>query len=171
MTLSEFQQKTLRIFVIVLSDRAAKGEYIDESGEIIKNQASNFLQEKNFNFEITKFLIPDEKESLISLLNEAKKNCDIVFTSGGTGISQRDITVDVVKPLLTKELSGIMEWIRIRCAETNPNALLSRAVAGIIENFLIFTLPGSPRATREYLKEIFLTLEHALLMFHNVKTH
>ena len=85
---------------------------------------------------------------------------NIIITTGGTGIGPRDITVETVTPMLTKEIPGIMEYIRIRYGTEKPNALLSRGVAGIIGKSLIYTLPGSVRAVEEYMTEILKTLKH-----------
>jgi molybdopterin biosynthesis enzyme MoaB len=73
--------------------------------------------------------------------------------------------------LLDKEIPGIMEFIRVRYGAEKPNALLSRAVAGIIGKALIYTLPGSVRAVDEYLTEILKTLNHTLLMKYGIDTH
>ncbi len=95
---------------------------------------------------------------------------DLIFTTGGTGIGPRDITVDVVKPLLTKEIPGIMEAIRAKHVAL-PSACLSRGVAGVMGESLVFTLPGSPKAVGEYLDEIFRSLPHALQMLHGYNAH
>ena len=89
---------------------------------------------------------------------------DFVFTTGGTGISPTDITPETVKPLLQREIPGIMENIRQKYGATNPAALLSRSVAGQSGDSLIFTLPGSVKAVQEYLAEICTSLEHLVYM-------
>ena len=116
-------------------------------------------------------LIPDDPSVLGRLLEEAKDKYNFIFTTGGTGIGPRDITVDTVKKYLEKEIPGIMEFIRVRYGATHPAALLSRGVAGIAGKSLVYTLPGSVRAVNEYLDEIFRTLEHAVLMQYGIDTH
>ena len=95
----------------------------------------------------------------------------MIFTTGGTGIGPRDITPDVVAPMLDRELPGVMEFIRMKHGERLPSALLSRSVAGTIGNMLIYTLPGSVKAVREYTAEILRTLPHSLLMLHGINAH
>jgi molybdenum cofactor synthesis domain-containing protein len=96
---------------------------------------------------------------------------NIILTTGGTGIGPRDITVETVIPLLTKEIPGIMEFIRIKYGTEKPNALLSRGVAGITGKSLIYTLPGSLRAVEEYMTEIVKTLKHTIYMQYGVDKH
>jgi len=94
-----------------------------------------------------------------------------MITTGGTGIGQRDITVETVKPLLDKEIPGIMEAIRIKYGSQKPNALLSRGVAGLMNNTLVYTLPGSVKAVNEYMTEILKTLEHLIYMREGLDAH
>jgi molybdopterin biosynthesis enzyme MoaB len=79
--------------------------------------------------------------------------------------------VDVVKDLINMEIPGIMDHIRLRYGSEKPNALLSRSVAGIIGMCLVYTLPGSVKAVREYLSEIFLTLQHTIYMQYGIDVH
>ncbi len=100
-----------------------------------------------------------------------RRQYNLILTTGGTGIGPRDITVETVSPLLEREIPGIMEFIRVKYGMENPNALLSRGVAGIIGKALIFTLPGSVKAVDEYLNEILKVLKHAILMQYGVDKH
>ncbi len=105
------------------------------------------------------------------ILSEASSVYNLIITTGGTGIGPRDITVDVVKPMLKTEIPGIMEMIRVKYGSEKPNALLSRGIAGILGNALIFTLPGSVRAVNEYLDVIIPALHHAVYMQYGVDVH
>jgi len=123
-------------------------------------------------FETQNILIADNAEQLRLLIEKAiAEGVDVVFTTGGTGIGERDITVDTVKPLLHMEIPGIMDSIRMKFGANNPLALLSRSVAGIAGNTLIYTLPGSVKAINEYMPEIMKTLEHLIYMRHGLDTH
>ncbi len=93
---------------------------------------------------------------------------DFIFTTGGTGIGPRDITPDVIRPLLDREIPGIMDHIRIKYGTALPQALLSRSVAGVIAKTQVYALPGSPKAVEEYLAEILKILIHATLMVHGL---
>jgi len=161
----------LEILVITLSDRAHKGEYEDLSGPRIREILTGYFTSVKGEFNINLILIPDDAEILRELLKSAGSTYNIVITTGGTGIGPRDITVDVVKPLLTKEIPGIMEFIRVKYGTEKPNALLSRGVAGLIGNTLIYTLPGSVRAVNEYMEEILKTLSHTIYMQYGIDAH
>ncbi len=170
--LISYQPKIFNILIVTLSDRASKGEYEDKSGPKIKELTENYFNTTNLKCEINSQIIPDESSILKSVLQKAiKEHLDIIFTTGGTGIGQRDITPDVVKPMLDKEIPGIMEMIRYKFGKNNPNALISRSVAGIIKDCLLFTLPGSVRAVEEYTGEIFKTLKHLIYMKHGLDVH
>src|SRR5450759_3251225 len=161
----------LEILVITLSDRAHKGEYEDLSGPRIREILTGYFTSVKGEFNINLILIPDDAEILRELVKSAGSTYNIVITTGGTGSGPRDITVDVVKPLLTKEIPCIMEFIRLKYGTEKPNALLSRGVAGLIGNTLIYTLPGSVRAVNEYMEEILKTLNHTIYMQYGIDAH
>ena len=157
--------------IITLSDRAYGGEYQDLSGPAIKERLSEFFAFHEWDSSISSILIPDDAGILQEKIREAREHTDFIFTTGGTGIGPRDITVDAVRPLLAKEIPGIMEFIRIKYGAEKPNALLSRGIAGITGKSLIYTLPGSVRAVNEYMTEILKTLKHTVLMQQGIDTH
>ncbi len=159
------------VLVITLSDRAYRGEYQDLSGPLIKDRLTGFFESTGWLADIRLILLPDDADMLRKTLINAGSEYNIIITTGGTGIGPRDITVETVKPLLTKEIPGIMEFIRIKYGTEKPNALLSRGVAGIIGNSLIYTLPGSVKATGEYMIEIIKILHHTVLMQYDIDTH
>lgn len=168
----QYHPRILKIKIITLSDRASHGVYEDKSGPLVEKISSEFLLSRNRHFEIEKLVIPDDAILLQRSLEDAiAKHFDIIFTTGGTGIGKRDITPDVVKPMLQKEITGIMELIRVKYGMKKPNALISRAVAGTIDETLIYTLPGSQKAVNEYLTEILPTLEHSLYMMNGLDIH
>ncbi len=159
------------ILIITLSDRASKGEYEDLSGPKVKEIVSGYFSSLGWEFSVSSTLIPDNAEKLSDILKSAANQYNIVITTGGTGIGPRDITVDTVKPLLDKEIPGIMEFIRMKYGSEKPNALLSRGVAGLMGIALIYTLPGSVRAVEEYLTEILKTLKHTVYMQYGIDKH
>ena len=167
-----YSPRVYKVMIITLSDRASRGEYSDRSGPKIEQMLSSFFETEKWQFVIDRKLIPDDALALKSLLNEASEDqFDIVITTGGTGIGPRDITPDVVKPFLDKEIPGIMELIRFKYGSLKPNALLSRAIAGVMKNSLVYTLPGSVKAVEEYINEITPTLRHSIYMLHNLDAH
>jgi molybdopterin adenylyltransferase len=164
--------KRLDIQIITLSDRASRGEYKDLSGPEIQSILNTYFQEKKWSFNSIILIIPDDPGQLENMLKLAKKNkTDIVFTTGGTGIGPRDYTPEVAKKLIDKNLPGIMENIRVKYGQTNPNALLSRSVAGIMGQTQLYCLPGSVKAVKEYMTEIVKTLEHLIFMLYGIDVH
>jgi molybdopterin adenylyltransferase len=159
------------VLIITLSDRASKGEYEDLSGPAIEKLTADFFTSIKSGCSVKRVLIADDAEKLKELITGYSGKTDIIFTTGGTGIGPRDITIETIKPLLTKEIPGIMEYIRIKYGMEKPNALLSRGVAGLIGNCLIYTLPGSVKAVNEYMSEITKTLEHTLYMLYGIDKH
>lgn len=160
-----------RINIITLSDRAYNGEYADLSGPRINDMLADFFRSMEWECEIDNVLIPDDAVKLSDLLISSFVAYNIIITTGGTGIGPRDITVDTVKPLLIKEIPGIMEYVRMKYGRENPGALLSRGIAGIAGKSLIYTLPGSLKAVEEYMTEILRTLKHTIQMQYGIDAH
>lgn len=164
--------KVYKIHVITLSDRASKGEYEDLSGPRLIELLNAYFEETGSSCSVEHTIIPDDPDALQLLLERAVlENVDGIFTTGGTGIGPRDFTPDVVLTLLDKEIPGIMEAIRLKYGTEKPNALLSRGVAGVIGNSLVYTLPGSVRAVNEYMEEILKTFKHLIYMLHGLDAH
>jgi molybdenum cofactor synthesis domain-containing protein len=164
--------KVFRAKLITLSDRASKGIYEDKSGALIEHKLNAFFDKIDWRLEIDKQIIPDSREKLQAQLEDAtQNNYDLIFTTGGTGIGSRDITLSVVKPQLDHEIPGIMEHIRMKYGSLKPNALLSSGVAGTIGSALIYTLPGSTKAVTEYMQEILTTLQHLIFMKADMDVH
>ncbi len=165
----EYIPKTFKIHVVTLSDRANKGEYKDKSGPHIQHLAKKFFNEKKLPVEFSYTLIPDDPTQLTRIIKEkTTEGVDVIFTTGGTGIGSKDFTPDAVKPLLHKEIPGIMEMVRVKYGAKKPNALLSRGIAGTKGKTLIYTLPGSMKAVNEYMEVILPTVWHSILMLHDL---
>ena len=168
----EYAPKVINIHIITLSDRANAGEYEDKSGPQIKNLAETFFSGIRRTTAITNHLIPDDPEQLAQLIKSAiSLQADVVFTTGGTGIGPRDFTPETVRPLLDKEIPGIMELIRVKYGTEKPAALLSRSIAGVSGKTLIYVLPGSVKAVTEYCNEILPTIEHSIYMIEGIDSH
>ena len=159
------------VLIITLSDRAYNREYRDLSGPRIKEELSSFFFTNDWNFQISSTIIPDDSDALSGILRSSGDKYNIIITTGGTGIGPRDITVETVTPFLSKEIPGIMEFIRMKYGAENPNALLSRGVAGVMGKSLVYTLAGSVRAVGEYMTEILKTLKHTIYMQYGIDIH
>jgi molybdopterin adenylyltransferase len=168
----EYRPKVVQVQIVTLSDRASSGAYEDKSGPLLNKRIESFFSSLQSRVEIHNSVIPDEPEQLKSLIAQfVDAGADIVFTTGGTGIGPRDIAPDVIRSMLDKEIPGIMELIRIKYGSSNPNALVSRSIAGLISKTLIYALPGSPKAVAEYTDEIFKTIDHSLMMVNAIDRH
>ena len=111
-------------------------------------------------------VVPDEKASISQAIKEAadELKADIVLTTGGTGLSFRDVTPEATREVVEKEIPGFAELMRQKSFEITPTAILSRAIAGIRGKSLVINLPGSPKAVKECLDIILPLLPHALDM-------
>lgn len=166
------QPYVFKVLVITLSDRASKGEYEDESGKSIEEKLTAFFADNKRTVEIKRELIPDDPKQLEALVKKAiLTNIDFVITTGGTGVAERDITPEVIKPLLTKELPGIMEHIRTKYGAEKSGALLSRGIAGVSDKTMVVTLPGSMKAVDEYLTELYPVLFHTIYTLQGLDAH
>ena len=148
---------SLQCAVVVCSDTVSKGEKTDTAGKAIIEKL------KLYGFETSVYdIIPDDAEIIkakaISLSNDGQ---DLIIFAGGTGVSPRDITPDVIKSLLDKEIPGIMEAARNYGQQRMPYAMLSRGVAGFIKNSLVITLPGSVNGVKETMDALFPHVLHA----------
>ncbi len=168
----EYIPRPYRFLVITLSDRASSGQYEDKSGPaIIRFLAGHFEPLKRGVYTDT-VIMADDRVRLHDLLDEScRGQYDFIITTGGTGVGVRDICPDTVKPMLDKEIPGIMEMIRMKYGSGKPNALLSRGVAGLMGSAFIYTLPGSVKAVNEYMTEIVKTMDHLLYMYHGIDAH
>ena len=145
--------------ILTISDKGSRGEREDLSGPEIRRILSKFPAKVEA-YEI----IPDEEEVIAQKLVEYadRKKVDLLLTTGGTGLSPRDVTPEATRRVLHKEIPGIAEALRAEGMKITPLAMLSRAVCGIRGCSLIINLPGSPSAVRENLAVLLPVLKHAL---------
>jgi molybdenum cofactor synthesis domain-containing protein len=168
----EYHPKTFHIEIITLSDRASTGEYTDRSGPRIRELLDAFFRELGWKYEINNTILPDNPEKLTRELAKCREEKrDFVFTTGGTGVGPRDITPEVTRDMMDKEIPGIMEMIRVKYGAEKPGALLARGVAGLMGNTFVFNLPGSVKAVNEYVPEITRHIRHLVLMLHGIDQH
>ena len=144
----------VRIGIVVVSDRASRGEYEDRGGPAVRAYLSDVLTTPWR--DITR-VIPDEvelvRDTLVGLVDD--EGCSLVITTGGTGPAPRDVTPEATAAVLDKELAGFGEAMRAVSRPHVPTAILSRQTAGVRGSALIINLPGSPKAVRECLDAVF----------------
>ncbi len=149
--------------VLTVSDRCSRGEAEDKSGPAV----AAALAEAGFEV-VETGLVPDESEAiqkeLVRFTDERK--VDLVFTTGGTGFSPRDVTPEATAAVLERETPFFPQAMLYYSLNITPNAMLSRMKAGIRGQSLILNLPGSPKAATENLAAVIDTLPHALKMLH-----
>lgn len=146
-----------RFAVITVSDKGAAGEREDRSGPLLSEL---LLPWGDIAFSL---IVPDERAALAAELRHmVEEGMDAVFTSGGTGLSPRDITPEATLEVIERHVPGITEAMRRESYAATPRAMLSRAVAGISGRTLIINLPGSPKAVRECFAVLEPVLDHAL---------
>ncbi len=167
----EYVEIPLKISVITASDRASRGEYEDKSGPEVETQIEKFFINKPWEIAFRRMVVPDEHDQLENAIRELAKISDVVFITGGTGIGPRDITPDVVEKIIDKEIPGIMDYVRNKYGTDIPSALISRSIAGVANSTLIYAIPGSVKAAREYVQEILKTLEHSIFMIKGIDSH
>ena len=147
------------VAIITISDKGARGEREDLSGPAIKELLTPLPSQVQFYR-----VIPDETEAISDTLKDCsdKLNCDLIITTGGTGVGLRDVTPEATRAVIEKEIPGMAEVMRMESLKKTPHAMISRAVVGTRRHSLIINLPGSPKAVKENLKVLLPALSHAL---------
>jgi len=147
-----------RAVVITVSDRGSRGERPDGSGPAVEEM----LREMGMEI-MGRRIIPDEREVIRrTLLEWSDGGADLIVTTGGTGVSPRDVTPDATGEVIDREIPGMAEAMRRQSAAVTPHAMISRAMAGIRGRTLIINLPGSPKGARENLAVLRPALGHAI---------
>jgi len=145
--------------VLTISDKGSKGQRADTSGDHIVRVF------RSMDMEVARYEIVADEENIISRTLAAwadSGEVDLIVTTGGTGISPRDVTPEATLKVIEKELVGIVEMMRAIGYKKTPTAILSRAVAGIRGGCLIVNLPGNPKAVQEYLDLLLPIVPHAI---------
>lgn len=146
----------LKVAVVVCSDRVSKGEKQDTAGKLIVSLLGKYQLECS-HYEV----IADEVELIQSSVKSlVAKEFDLILFTGGTGLSPRDVTPEAIRPLIEREIPGVMETARSYGQARTRYAMLSRGVAGFIDHSLVITLPGSKHAVEEYISVLFPQILH-----------
>lgn len=157
----------LRLAILTISDAGSRGERADSSGDLI----AGWAKERGYTL-AERALVPDETGRIAALLTEwADGNrADIILTTGGTGLTARDVTPEATRAILDKEAPGIAEALRMSVYPRFPRAALSRGVAGVRGKTVIVNLPGSAGGVRDGLAVLNDLVEHAVELITGEKT-
>ncbi len=145
--------------ILTLSDKGSRGERQDTSGPGLQE----IMREADFKI-VAYEIIPDIEEIIIEKLIDWVdiKGLDIIITTGGTGVSPRDVTPEATAKVIDRELPGISEAMRMASLRITPHAILSRGKSGIRGTCLIINLPGSEKAAKENIEVVLASLPHAI---------
>jgi molybdenum cofactor synthesis domain-containing protein len=151
----------INIGILTVSDRSSQGKYEDQSGKVVHEVLSRLDMQV-----VAYDVIPDDRNLISRRLMEwvDEDGCDVIITTGGTGLGPRDVTPEATLAVVDRLAPGFTEAMRVSCLSRTPHAMLSRAVAGIRGRCLIINLPGSPGAVHECLEVIVEALPHAVEM-------
>ena len=157
----------LTIGILTISDKGARGQRYDESGQTIRDIFSD-LGSDIVGYEI----VPDETDIIRQKLAEwaDNKETDVIITTGGTGLGERDVTPEATIAVVDRIVPGLAESMRAASLSKTPMAMLSRATAGVRGKCLIINLPGSPKAVRECLEVVLPAIPHAVDIIKGVVT-
>jgi molybdopterin adenylyltransferase len=152
-------KQMFNVGILTISDKGSRGERQDKSGEAIREILPS-IDARIVNYDI----IPDEKELIVEKLIKwvDEYNLDVLITTGGTGLTPRDVTPEATLAVVDRIIPGFAEAMRAESLKKTPMAMLSRAVAGTRGKCLIINLPGSPKAVRECLEVVLPALPHAV---------
>ncbi len=149
----------VRALVITVSDRVSAGTAEDRSGMVAIETLSGL------GFDATGRVVPDGVDTVEAALRAAVADgVDLVVTTGGTGMSPRDLTPEATRRVIEREAPGLAEAMRAATFGVNPHGMLSRGVCGVVASTLVLNLPGSPAGVRESLEVVGPALEHAVAL-------
>jgi molybdopterin adenylyltransferase len=149
----------MRVAILTVSDAGARGERKDTSGDAVAAWCASRGYELS-----ARSLVPDESGAIVaSLLDWCDRDvADLVLTTGGTGLSPRDITPEATRAVIERDAPGIAERVRVMCMQSFPRAALSRGLAGVRARTLVINLPGSTGGVRDGLAALDAIIEHAV---------
>jgi molybdopterin adenylyltransferase len=152
--------------IITISDRASRGLYDDLGGPALKKAA-----ESHGWHVAAEALVPDEKREIQrAIRQQAAQGCQLILTTGGTGVSLRDVTPEAVREIAVRELPGFGEVMRIESMKITHNAILSRSLAAVVDKALVICLPGKPSGAVECLGFVVGAIPHCVEVLQEVPT-
>ena len=148
----------IQVGIVTVSDRASQGQYDDLGGPALKRAAEGYGWKV-----LADALVPDEKRDIQRAIRESvAKGCQLVLTTGGTGVALRDVTPEAVREIAVRELPGFGEAMRMESLKITKNAILSRSLAAVVEKALVICLPGKPSGAVECLGFVAGAIPHCV---------
>jgi len=156
----------IQVGIISVSDRATQGVYEDAGGPALNEAATGYGWEV-----LAEDVVPDEISDIQrALRTQVNKGCQLILTTGGTGVAPRDVTPEAVREMAMRELPGFGEVMRIESMKITPNAILSRNLAAVIDTALVICLPGKPKGAVECLGFVEGAIPHCIKVLQEVPT-
>lgn len=156
----------IQVGIITISDRASRGLYEDHGGPALKIAAGD-----NGWKVLDTALVPDEKREIQRAIRELiNKGCQLILTTGGTGVALRDVTPEAVREIALRELPGFGEVMRMESMKLTKNAILSRSLAAVVDKTLVICLPGKPSGAVECLGFVTGAIPHCVEVLQEVPT-
>jgi molybdopterin adenylyltransferase len=153
--------------IIIISDRCARGQMQDASGPTLRAAAE--IQGWKV---LTENLVPDDKAEIQKAIRQQiQAGCQLILTTGGTGIAEQDVTPEAVREIALRELSGFGEVMRMESRRMTPWAILSRNLAAVVEKSLVICLPGKPTGAVECLGFVAEAIPHAVALLQGQTGH
>jgi molybdopterin adenylyltransferase len=152
--------------IITISDRASKGLYDDLGGPALRKAAEGYGWKV-----LAESLVPDEKRDIQRAVREQiSKGCQLILTTGGTGVALRDVTPEALREIALRELPGFGELMRMESMKFTKNAILSRNLAVVVDKSLVLGLPGKPSGAVECLSFVVGAIPHCVEVLQEVPT-
>lgn len=156
----------IRVGIVTISDRAATGRYKDLGGPALKAAVEACGWKV-----VAESLVPDEKQAIQSAVrDQVGRGCQLILTTGGTGVGPRDVTPEAVRELAGRELPGFGEVMRRESMKLTPHAILSRSLAVVVDKTLVICLPGKPSGAVECLGFVANAIPHCVDILQEVPT-
>jgi molybdopterin adenylyltransferase len=156
----------INVGILTISDRASKGLYDDLGGPALKKAAEGHGWTVQ-----AEALVPDEKRDIQRAIREQiAQGCQLVLTTGGTGVALRDVTPEAIREIAVRELPGFGEAMRMESLKLTKNAILSRSLAAVVDRTLVICLPGKPSGAVECLSFVVGAIPHCVEVLQEVPT-
>jgi molybdopterin adenylyltransferase len=156
----------ITVGIITISDRASKGLYDDLGGPALKKAAEGYGWKV-----VNELLVPDEKREIQrAVKEEIGEGCNLILTTGGTGVAARDVTPEALREIALRELPGFGEAMRMESMKITKNAILSRNLAVVVDKALVICLPGKPSGAVECLRFVVGAIPHCVEVLQEVPT-